>query len=221
MLVRVVTRLACFATAKGTFTVRLPLTQRQHRVLRTIEHFIRDEGYTPSVREIGTVIGLAPATVQQHLDALVRKGYLRRTGQSHGLAVLAASSDPGIVHVPIIGEIAAGEPIEAYEEQIDTVTITRDVAAVEDAFALRVRGDSMVDDHICDGDIVIVEPSSSVRDGEIAVALLEDNTATLKRVYREGARVRLQPANATMAPIYADARTLQVRGRVVAVVRTL
>ena len=196
-----------------------PLTQRQHRVLQTIERFLQDEGYTPSVREIGAVLGLAPATVQQHLEVLERKGYIRRSGQSHGIEILSGGMPGGIVNVPIVGEIAAGVPIDAYEERLDTIAVTADVSPDGTAYALRVRGDSMVEDHICDGDIVIVDPVETVRDGEIGVAMLDDGSVTLKRIFREDDRVRLQPANAEMAPIYAD--EIRVRGRVTSIMRRL
>ncbi len=122
----------------------------------------------------------------------------------------------GWVRVPIAGSIAAGAPIEAVEDTQESRIFPAEMVP-PDAFALKVRGHSMIDDHICDGDLVIVEPQDEVRDGEIAVALLDDGSATLKRVFREPGRVRLQPANATMAPIYADAVTIQ--GRVVGVWR--
>ena len=196
-----------------------PLTQRQHRVLQTIERFVQDEGYTPSVREIGGVLGLAPATVQQHLEVLERKGYIRRSGLSHGIELLSGGMPGGIVNVPIVGEIAAGAPIEAYEERLDTIAVAPDLSPDGTAYALRVRGDSMIEDHICDGDIVIVEPVETVRDGEIGVAMLDDGSATLKRIFREADRIRLQPANAEMAPIYTD--EVRVRGRVTSIMRRL
>ena len=196
-----------------------PLTQRQHRVLVTIERFVRDEGYTPSVREVGSIVGLAPATVQQHLDALERKGYIRRSGQSHGIEILDNGAGAGVVHVPIVGEIAAGLPIDAFEERIDTVPVASGLVPTSDTYALRVRGDSMIDDHICDGDLVIVAPAETVRDGQIAVAMLEDGSATLKRLFRENGRVRLQPANADFDAIYA--RDVRVRGHAVAILRSL
>ena len=196
-----------------------PLTQRQHRVLQTIERFLHDEGYTPSVREIGGVLRLAPATVQQHLEVLERKGYIRRSGQSHGIEILSAGMPGGVVNVPIVGEIAAGAPIEAYEERLDTIAVAAEMSRDGTAYALRVRGDSMIEDHICDGDLVLVEPAETVQDGEIGVAMLDDGSVTLKRIFREVDRVRLQPANAEMAPIYAD--DVRIRGRVTSIMRRL
>ena len=194
-----------------------PLTQRQHRVLQAIERFIEDEGYTPSVREIGTAIDLAPATVQQHIQALERKGYLQRSGESHGIQLLKNGLSTGVINIPIVGEIAAGTPIEAYEARFDTIAIPSELSPQATAYALRVRGDSMMEDHICDGDIVIVEPAATVNDGEISVAMLNDDSVTLKRIYREGERVRLQPANSTMKPIYSS--DVRLRGRVISIMR--
>ena len=186
-------------------------------MLQAIEQFIEDEGYTPSVREIGATIDLAPATVQQHLQALDQKGYLRRSGQSHGIQILKNGLSTSVINIPIVGEIAAGTPIEAYEERLDTIAIPSELSPRSTAYALRVRGDSMVEDHICDGDIVIVEPAATVNDGEISVAMLNDDTVTLKRVYREGGRVRLQPANSKMDPIYSS--DVRLRGRVISIMR--
>lgn len=194
-----------------------PLTQRQHRVLQTIKHFVKDEGYTPSVREIGAAIDLAPATVQQHLEVLERKGYIRRSGESHGIEILSDRSRNGVINIPIVGEIAAGIPIEAYEEHTESIAITSDISTNESAYALRVRGDSMIGDHICDGDLVIIEPSETVNDGEIGVAMLADGAVTLKRIMRDNNRIRLQPSNAKFPPIYAD--EVRIRGRVTSIVR--
>lgn len=194
-----------------------PLTQRQHRVLQTIERFVQNEGYSPSVREIGAAIDLAPATVQQHLEALERKGYIHRSGQSHGIEILSDGSRNRVINIPIVGEIAAGLPIEAYEERVESIAVTSDLSPSGAAYALRVRGDSMIGDHICDGDIVIVEPCDTVNDGEIGVAMLDDGTVTLKRILRDNNRVRLQPSNVKFAPIYAD--EVRLRGRVTSIVR--
>lgn len=133
-----------------------------------------------------------------------------------GSALIDDSVPAGWVRVRIAGSIAAGAPIEAVEDTRESRVFPADMVPA-DAFALKVRGNSMIDDHICDGDLVIVKPQQKVHDGEIAVALLDDGSATLKRIFREPGRVRLQPANATMAPIYADDVTIQ--GRVVGVWR--
>jgi len=151
-----------------------PLTQRQHRVLQAIERFLQDEGYTPSVREIGAVLGLAPATVQQHLEVLERKGYIRRSGQSHGIELLSGGMPGGVVNVPIVGEIAAGAPIDAYEARLDTIAVTADLSPDGTAYALRVREKHSIADNICDGDSGIVEQVETVRVGEIGVAMLYD-----------------------------------------------
>lgn len=206
-------------TGKGGRDMGSPLTERQHRVLATIKRFALDEGYTPSVREVGSIVGLAPATIQQHLDALERKGYIRRTGQSHGIEMLTDGSNRDTMHVPVIGEIAAGHPIEAYEERGDTVAVPTDIVSAANAYALRVRGNSMIGDHICDGDLVIVEPTNTVNDGEIAVAVLDDGTATLKRLFRTNDGVRLQAANPNFEAIHAQ--NVQVQGHAVAILRAL
>jgi repressor LexA len=196
------------------------LTKRQHDVAAAVARLEREHGYAPSVRELGRELGLSPATVQEHLVALERKGHLRRSGSAFGLQLLTQPAGGGresVVHVPVRGTIAAGKPIEAIEERGETVPMPRRIAKGE-CFFLRVRGDSMRDDHIIDGDLVLVRQQDSVNSGEIAVALLPDGTATLKRVYRERGRFRLQPANETLSPIYVSA--LQIQGKVISVQRT-
>ena len=179
-------------------------------------------GHAPSVRDLARELSLSAPTVQQHLDALERKGFVRRSGAAFGLECLdapaserSAPSDACVL-VPVRGEIAAGRPIEAVERHEEAIPVPRQFARGE-CFFLRVRGDSMKDDHILDGDLVLVRRQSTVHDGEIAVALLADGSATLKRVYRERGRFRLQPANEAHAPIYAPSLTVQ--GKVVSVLR--
>lgn len=196
------------------------LTKRQHDVMAAVARLEREHGYAPSVRELGRELGLSPATVQEHLVALERKGHLRRSGSAFGLQLLTQPSGGGresVVHVPVRGTIAAGKPIEAIEERGETVPMPRRIAKGE-CFFLRVSGDSMRDDHILDGDLVLVRQQDSVNNGEIVVALLPDGTATLKRVYQERGRFRLQPANETLSPIYVSA--LQIQGKVISVQRT-
>jgi repressor LexA len=197
------------------------LTRRQHEVLEAARALERRRGYTPSVREIARDLDLSAATVQEHLVALERKGYVRRTGSAYGLQLLAPEAKveerEESLLVPVRGTIAAGRPIEALEEHEEAVPVPRSFIRGE-CYFLRVRGDSMRDDAILDGDLVLVRRQESVANGEIAVALLPDGTATLKRVYRERRRFRLQPANDEHKPIFVN--TLTVQGKVVSVLRT-
>ena len=189
--------------------------------MMAIARLERERGYAPSVRELGRKLNLSPATVQEHLVALERKGHVRRSGNAFGLRLLTrppgGSAEEDVIQVPIRGRIAAGEPIEAIEEREEVVPVPRRLVS-GDCFFLRVRGDSMRDDHILDGDLVLVRRQDSVSNGEIAVALLADGTATLKRVYRERGRFRLQPANDALRPIYVN--VLKVQGKVISVQRT-
>jgi repressor LexA len=214
--------------------------ERRQRILDCIARTVRERGYPPSVREIAESVGLASTSaVHHHLIALERDGLLERgTHSSRALrltqpepdsAPLAA--DPAKVtpfrmpverdtlSLPVMGEIAAGQPIEAYADPAETLEVPRSMEAREDSYVLRVRGKSMIDALIDDGDFVIVQPQATARDGDIVVALLEDNGVTLKRYFREKDRIRLQPANAEMEPIYAT--EVQIQGKVVGVIRRL
>jgi len=213
--------------------------ERRQRILDFIGRTVAERGYPPSVREIADAVGLAsPSAVHHHLVALERAGLLERGSRSSralrvtGPPVTTAPAKPArgtvtpfrmpvdrdIVRLPVIGEIAAGQPIEAYQDP-DAMDVPRSLQAREDSFVLRVRGKSMVDALIDDGDFVIVQPQATAQDGDIVVALLEDNGVTLKRFYREKDRIRLQPANPDMEPLYAT--DLQIQGKVVGVIRKL
>ena len=210
-------------------------TERRQRILDCIARTVEDRGYPPSVREIADAVGLASTSaVHHHLLALERDGLLERgTHTSRALRVTArprVADRPKVtpfrmpverdtLALPIMGEIAAGQPIEAYEEAAETLEVPRSLEAREDSYVLRVRGKSMIDALIDDGDFVIVQPQATARDGDIVVALLEDNGVTLKRYFREKDRIRLQPANAEMEPIYAT--DVQIQGKVVGVIRRL
>lgn len=197
--------------------MELTLTPKQKRVLDTISMYRKLKGYMPSVRDIGKLTKSAVGTVHDHLATLERKGWIRTDGSARGIEIVDTRiTISDMVSVPIAGTIAAGEPIEAIEVPEDPITLPRSLARAG-AFALRVRGDSMINDHILDGDLVVIKPQSVVGNGEIAVALLEDNTATLKRIYREKSRIRLQPANAAMKPIFV--KRLRIQGKVTAVLR--
>lgn len=194
------------------------ITKKQHKVLETIRVFVLDNDYSPSVRQLGQVLRLSPATVQQHLDALEKKGFIKRTGSAYGVGLVDDEQGPrGIVSVPVIGQIAAGEPILAVEDREDSLPLPESMLGSGEFYALRVRGRSMVEDHILDGDLVVIRRQQTAENGEVVVALLEDGAATLKRLYREGGRFRLQPANADMAPIYVE--ELEVQGKVTGIVR--
>jgi repressor LexA len=207
------------------------LSDRQKNILKYIEAYVDERGYPPSIREIGDRVGISSTSVVDYnLRVLERDGYIRRDREvSRGLELVGSprsqrQAQPRLVRIPVIGRIAAGLPIEAIEDPGDVVELP--VGAVPDnCYALRVRGTSMVDDHIDDGDLVVIRPQPSVENGDIAVAIVNDATenggATLKRLYREGDTVRLQPRNPAMQPILVPADQVEVRGKVVKLLRDL
>lgn len=208
----------------------MALTIRQKQVLDFIADFIADKGYSPSYEEMARGLSLASlATVHKHVSALEEKQYLRRSyNQSRSLEVSdsyvaerrrqqqdKAQAD---MEVPLLGRIAAGAPVEAVAD--DAKLNFSDFVGHADTFALEVRGDSMIEDHICSGDFVLAEKTSHVRDGDIVVALVDGMETTLKRFYKESNDVvRLQPANSAMQPIVVPAAALEIQGRVLAVLR--
>jgi repressor LexA len=198
-------------------------TEKQQRILEVIREFTSERGYPPSVREIGERVGLSSSsTVQSHLKTLERRGLLRRDPTKPRALVPASRADdePAVASVtlPVVGRVAAGIPITATENVEDHFVLPAAWTPRNGGFLLRVKGDSMVDAAILDGDLIVVEPRPSAENGEIVVAMI-DGEATVKRFYRESGRIRLQPENATMAPIYADDVTIV--GRVEAVIRKL
>lgn len=193
---------------------------RGERILAFIERTINERGYPPSVREIAAAVGLhSTSAVHHHLTRLAREGRLNRQPTRSRALTIPGSQQLRAVPAPIIGEIAAGQPIYAYEERTENVAVPQDWARNGEVFVLRVRGRSMIEDLIDDGDFVVVQPQSTARDGDIVVALLEDSTATLKRFYRERDRIRLQPANSAVAPIYA--REVKIQGKVIGLIRRM
>jgi repressor LexA len=203
------------------------LTKRQKQVLDFIADFVDDNGYCPSYDEIAHGLNLASlATVHKHISALEAKNYLKRGfNQSRSLELTPRYLQeqrrrrPGAaVEIPLMGRIAAGAPVEAIEDK-STLNFA-DFAGSADTFALEVRGDSMIDDHICNGDVILLEKVAQANDGDIVVALVENSDATLKRFYREaGDMVRLQPANAALNPILVPAKSVSIQGRLLAVMR--
>ncbi len=210
---------------------RPPLTARQQQVLQAIESFIAEHGYPPSIREIGRLVGIRSTNgVSDHLKAIERKGYLTRQDfKSRALQPVPSAPEDtmeraGVVSVPVLGRIAAGAPILAVENHEDTVYVDRFfIGNHSPVFALRVVGDSMIGDGIFDGDFVFVRKRSTARPGDIVVAMIQEE-ATVKRYYPEGQRIRFQPSNPAMDPIYVEARAFrptQILGVLVGVYRRL
>lgn len=195
------------------------MTKRQHEVLSFVVNYTKERGYAPSVREIAEGVGVAsPATVHEHLEALRASGHLRRgEGMRSWAPTRLAAALARAVELPLLGMIAAGQPIEAVEEREAIAVPANFVVDGMNSYVLRVKGESMIGEGILDGDYVVVERNPSPRNGDVVVALLDNAFATLKKFYREAHRIRLQPANATMKPIYV--RDCIVQGVVRAVIR--
>ncbi|MFB3827723.1 MAG: transcriptional repressor LexA [Bryobacteraceae bacterium] len=201
----------------------MALTKRQKQVVDFIAGFIADNGYSPSYEEIARGLNLASlATVHKHISALETKNYLKRGfNQSRSIEIspryLQEQRRPGI-EIPLLGRIAAGSPVESIEQRA-TLSLA-ELTCNPETYALEVRGDSMIEDHICDGDMILLERVAEVHDGDIVVALVSGTESTLKRFYREpDGTVRLQPANAALAPVFVPAADVQVQGRLLAVLR--
>lgn len=205
----------------------MALTKRQKQVVDFLAEFVQRNGYSPSYEEMARGLGLASlATVHKHITALENKQYVKRSfNQSRSLELgprytqeYRRQSQTATLEIPLLGRIAAGAPVES-EAQHGSLSLA-DFAGNPGTFALEVRGDSMIEDHICDGDIVLLDKPEEVHDGDIVVALVSGNETTLKRFYREpGGRVRLQPANAALTPIVVPASDVQIQGRLLAVLR--
>ncbi len=205
------------------------LTDRQRSVLDFLRDFLKDNGYPPTIREIAAHFDLrSPRGVQDHLKALERKGYIRRAPErSRGIELLElggrrSPAASNVLRLPLIGQVAAGVPVLSEENIEEWIEVDASFAAREGNFLLKVVGDSMVEAHILDGDTIVVSPQETARDGEIVVALVDDE-ATVKTFYKEPGGIRLQPENANLKPIWVPAGSAEVRiiGKVVAVMRVL
>ena len=198
----------------------LPLTKRQREILDYLQDFIQQHGYAPSLEEIGRRFGLSSlATVHKHLTNLQEKGFIKRAwNRSRSVEMIPTGSGGRAVELPLLGYVAAGSPIEAIATT-ETIAVPEEMVGRRDTYVLRVRGNSMIDEQICDGDFVIIEDRKTAQNGETVVALVSGSDVTLKKLYRENGRVRLQPANPTMQPIFVDPDQLQVQGVVVGVMR--
>jgi repressor LexA len=198
----------------------MAVTRRQKEVIEFLETFVARNGYSPSFEEIARGMGLKSlATVHKHITNLEKKGLLDRVhNRSRSIDLLPPGTRTrSSLKLPLAGRIAAGTPVEAMETG-ETISLA-DVVGNRDVFALEVRGDSMRDEHIIDGDYVLVERARTARNGEIVVALVRGSETTLKRFYPEGAVVRLQPANLEMDPIIVPAAQVAIQGRVLGVLR--
>jgi len=194
------------------------LTRRQREIYEFIRRFVKQKGYSPSLEEIGANFGLSSvATVHKHVQHLVEKGFLKKAwNRSRSIEPLDAAG-PGDASrsLPVLGTVAAGVPIEAIEDEAvaERVAVPPELAGRPgETYLLRVRGESMIDEQIRDGDLVVVEARSEARNGETVVALIGGSEATLKRFYLRGDRVRLVPANAAMEPFEVPARDVEIRG---------
>jgi repressor LexA len=205
----------------------MALTKRQKQVLDFIAGFVDENGYCPSYEEIARGLNLASlATVHKHISVLESKNYLKRGfNQSRSLELAPRylqeqkrSAKAAGPEIPLLGRIAAGSPVETVEQK-ETLSFG-DFTGSGETFALEVRGDSMIDDHICDGDLILVERVQQALDGDIVVALVNGSETTLKRFYREAeGMIRLQPANSALSPIVVPASSVEIQGRLLAVLR--
>lgn len=203
------------------------LTQKQLRVLKTIHEFTREKGYPPTVREIGERVGLrSSCTVYRHIQALMTKGALKaregrkaRTLELTGQAPLSPRVSLPWHHIPLVGRVAAGEPLLAEQNIEEYVDIPREWSPDIDLFILRVKGDSMIEAGILDGDSLVVRRQQTADNGDIVVAMTEESDATVKYFHKERGRIRLQPANSSMEPIYL--KEAQILGKAIACYRKL
>lgn len=201
----------------------MPLTKRQREILSYLESYIRERGYAPSFEEIaGHFRFQSLATVHEHLTNLERKGFIRRTfNESRSVEVLPPRGTTGATEIPLLGRVAAGLPIEALMHQ-EAIAVPDEMLPRRGGpnYALKVSGDSMIDDHIADGDVVLVHGRQAAENGEMVIALVNGAEATVKKFYREsGGWIRLQPANAAMPPLRFQESEVLIQGVVVGVIR--
>ena len=197
------------------------LTRRQKEILDFVASHIAGKGYAPTIEEIGDNFGLSSlATVHKHLANLQEKGLIKRAwNRSRALELIPSEMTVRAVELPLLGRVAAGSPIEAVQST-ETIWVPEDMIGRGQTYVLQVKGESMIEEQIRDGDYVIVEDRDTARDGEMVIALLDGENVTLKKMYREtGGRVRLQPANSQMDPIYVDAARMRIQGVVIGVLR--
>ena len=200
----------------------MPLTKRQREILDYLTTYCEQFGYAPSFEEIAKQFNYnSLATVHEHLSNLERKGYIKRSyNESRAIEILPSDANPRAIELPLLGTVAAGMPIEAVVTQ-ETIAVPEDfVRRGDQHYVLRVRGNSMIDEQIRDGDFVVVQGRQRADNGEMVIALVNGGSATVKKFYRErDGRIRLQPANETMSPMYLDENDIAIQGVVVGVLR--
>ncbi len=200
----------------------MPLTKRQKEILDFLEEFVEENGYPPSFEEIAAAFGYSSlATVHEHLENLRHKGYIRKSqNASRSIELVPMGVRASAVELPLLGSVAAGLPIEAVQEQ-ESVTVPEDfLMRGGQHYVLRVKGDSMIEEQIREGDYIVVNSRNTAQNGEMVVALVNGDSATVKKFYREGdGRIRLQPANAAMPPMFFRASQVMIQGIVVGVIR--
>ena len=196
------------------------LTKKQREVYNYISHFLRRKGYSPSLEEVGMGVGLSSlATVHKHLKNLEKKGVIRRTiNRGRSIEITGFFDYPNSVDLPLLGIVSAGRPIEAVEDN-QMISVPQDFIYGKETFVLKVKGDSMIDEQIQDGDFVVVERKNSADNGDTVVVLVRGEEATIKKFYREGDRIILQPANPQMKPMFYNEKDLEVKGVVIALMR--
>lgn len=200
------------------------LYKRQREMLDFISQYIQQNGSSPTLKEIAEAMGLSSlATVHEHLQALVKKGVIKKfEGAVRGIEIIDETINATMngIELPVIGYIAAGEPIDALENPIDMITVSPNlVSSTKRSYVLQVKGESMIEDGIFNGDYVVIQQQDTARSGDTIVALIDNEFATLKRYYPENGQVRLQPANKNMDPIYVNPEDLQIQGKVTGVIR--
>jgi repressor LexA len=190
------------------------INDKQNQILRFVSDYINSKGFAPSIREIGKAMGFAsPRTAQKHLEALSEAGYLQRSSTARSIKIVhdQVEAFAKTVALPFLGYIAAGAPIEVIEQR-EEMAVPSTLVGRKPCYILQVKGNSMIEDHILNGDFIVVERCDTADDGEVVVALVNRSEATLKRLYREKDRVRLEPANSTMQPIYV--KDVAIQGKV-------
>ena len=200
----------------------MPLTKRQREILNYLTLYSEQNGYAPSFEEIAENFSYnSLATVHEHLSNLERKGFIKRSyNESRAIEILPSELVPKAIELPLLGAVAAGVPIEAVAHQETIAVPDTMVQRSGDHYVLRVRGNSMIDEQIRDGDFVVINDRHSADNGEMVIAMLHGNSATVKKFYRErDGRIRLQPANETMAPLYVHENDITIQGIVVGVMR--